>query len=271
MYKKVINARNEEFHYYEYGGANKKAILFIPGYADSALMYDKLGESLEKSYRVIALDLPMIRDTAQIYNLSLLTSFIERFVHEIELREFTIAGFSACGSIAINFAYQHPEKVVEVILLNSSPRFILSKVNRKIYNFLAPLFLHRPILYLYSRINTCSFIRKVFKSPKISKFTKENMRHNYYSIFGTAVNLIGESVLARFKNLKQKSKIIFFKDDTIISWKRYQDFVEKLDCEVIVFSEGLHADKNIYWEKLKTLWLKSPKIEYQDISIEKGR
>ena len=66
-------------------------------------------------------------------------------------------------------------------------------------------------------------------------------------------------------------KIIFFKDDTIIPWGRYQDFIEKQDCEVVVFSEGLHADKKIYWEKLKSLWLKSPKIDFQQVRVEKEK
>ena len=53
------------------------------------------------------------------------------------------------------------------------------------------------------------------------------------------------------------------------SGEKYEE-VKKPDCEVIVFSEGLHADKRIYWEKIKSFWLKSPVIEYQDVNIEKG-
>jgi pimeloyl-ACP methyl ester carboxylesterase len=270
MYKEILNREDENFYYYEWGAGNSKTLLFLPGYADSALMYEKLARSLEKSYRVIALDLPMIHKMDKIYNLAQLTDYVESFVHEIGLKEFTLAGFSSCGVIAINYAYRNPDKVKELILLNSSPRFILSKVNRKVYQFLTPLFSLRPILFLYSRLNTANWFRKLFKSPHISNFTKDNMRKYYYSVFGTAFKLIGESVLVRFKNTKTKKKIIFFKDDTIVPWHRYQKFVEKLDCEVVIFSEGLHADKRIYWEKLKTLWLKSPKIKYQDIAIEKG-
>ena len=144
----------------------------------------------------------------------------------------------------------------------------MSKRNRRIYKFLTPLFLSRPILFIYSRLNSSKRLRKTFKLPQISSFTICRMRNYYYSVFGTAVNLLGESVLVRFKNTKAPKKIIFFKDDTIIPWERYQHFVEKLDCEVVVFSEGLHADKRIYWEKLKSLWLKTPKIEFQDVSYK---
>ena len=271
MYKKIVNKKNIEFHYYEYGAVNKKILLFLPGYADSALMYGKLGRSLAKEYRVIALDFPMIHSSEKIYDLKMLTDFIEDFVREININDFTIAGFSSCGLAAINYAHHNPDKVKELVLLNSVPRFILSKRNRRIYKFLTPLFLSRPILFIYSRLNSSKRLRKTFKLPQISSFTICRMRNYYYSVFGTAVNLLGESVLVRFKNTKAPKKIIFFKDDTIIPWARYQYFVEKLDCEVVVFSEGLHADKRIYWEKLKTLWLKTPKIEFQDVSIQKSK
>ena len=271
MYKRKVNKQKEEFHYYEYGGGNNKTLLFLPGYADSALMYEKLGRSLAKKYRVIALDFPMIHKTDKIYDLKILTDFVEDFVDLLNIKDFTIAGFSSCGLVAINYAYNNPDKVKELVLLNSVPRFILSKTNRWIYRILKPFFLLRPMLFIYSRFNTARIIRRILKLPRISSFTIARMKDHYYSVFGTAVNLIGESVLVRFKNTKAPKKIIFFKDDTIIPWARYQDFVEKLDCKVVVFSEGLHADKRIYWEKLKALWLKNPKIEYQEVAIEKGR
>ncbi|EKE13025.1 MAG: alpha/beta hydrolase fold protein [uncultured bacterium] len=263
--------QKDRFHYYEYGINNSETLLFLPGYADSGLMYQKLGRSLSKDYRVLALDFPMIHDPEKIYDLTSLTNFVDDFVKELRLTNFTIVGFSSCGLVAISYTYNRSDKVKELILLNSVPRFILSKVNRKIYQFVKPFILLRPILFIYSRINTNKTFRKIMKLPHTSTFTRERMRTYYYSATGTAVNLIGESVFARFKKIKVPKKIIFFKDDTIIPWERYQRFVEKLDCEVVVFSEGLHADKRIYWEKLKTLWLKTPKIEFQDVSIEKSK
>lgn len=263
--------QKDRFHYYEYGAHNQKTLLFLPGYADSGLMYRKLARSLSKNYRVIALDFPMIHDPDKIYDLTSLTNFVNDFVNALELDVFTIIGFSSCGLVAISYAYNHNEKINELILLNSIPRFLLSKTNRKIYKFVKPFILLRPVLFIYSRINTNKTFRRLMKLPKISVFTRERMKNYYYSAMGTAVNLVGESALVRFKKIKAPKKIIFFKDDTIIPWDRYQHFVEKLDCEVIVFSEGLHADKKIYWEKLKSLWLKTPVIEYQDVNIEKSR
>jgi len=262
--------QKKKFHYYEYGSHNSKTLLFLPGYADSGLMYQKLGRSLSKDYRVITPDFPMIHDPEKIYDLEGLTDFVDRFVATLKLNDFTLVGFSSCGLVAISYAYNHQEKVNELILLNSIPRFILSKTGRRIYQFFKPFFLLRPILFIYSRLNTSIGFRKFMKLPHASSFTRERMKTYYYSATGTAVNLIGESAFARFKKIKAPKKIIFFKDDTVIPWERYQQFVEKLDCEVIVFSEGLHADKRIYWEKLKSLWLKSPVIEYQDVNIEKS-
>lgn len=261
--------QKNKFHYYEYGVGNAKTLLFLPGYADSGLMYQKLGRSLSKDYRVLALDFPMIHDPEKIHDLTSLTDFVDRFVETLNLKNFTIAGFSSCGLVAISYAYNHQDKIDELILLNSVPRFIMSKTWRKVYQFFKPVILIRPMLFAYSRLNTSKWFRKLMKLPHISSFTRERMRTYYYSATGTAVNLIGESAFARFKKIKAPKKIIFFKDDTVIPWERYQRFVEKLDCEVIVFSEGLHADKKVYWEKLKSLWLKSPVIEYQDVNIEK--
>lgn len=243
----------------------------MPGYADSGLMYHKLGKSLDKEYKVLALDLPMIHNPDKIYDLKELTDFVKEFAESLNLNDFVLAGFSACGLIAVVYAYNYPGKLRELILLNSIPRFIISKPLRRVFNYLKPVFLHRLPLYIYSRMNSSKAVRKLVKAPYISEFTAQRMRDFYYSVFGTAANLVGESVLVRFKKARVKKKIIFFKDDTIIPWERYQKQVEKLDCEVIVFSEGLHADKRIYWEKLKTLWLKSPIIKFQDVSIEKTK
>jgi pimeloyl-ACP methyl ester carboxylesterase len=271
MYKKIINQEGNEFHYYEYGIGNTRTLLFLPGYADIGLMYQKLGRSLSKEYRVLALDFPMVHKPDKIYDLQMLTTHVAKFIDQLSLENFTIAGFSSCGLVAISYAYNHQDKINELILLNSVPRFILSKPNRIFYRTLKPFLLLRPILFIYSRLNTSKLVRKVLKLPPISSYTADRMKNFYYSVMGTAVNLVGESVFARFKKVKAPKKIIFFKDDTIIPWERYQRFVEKLDCEVVVFSEGLHADKKIYWEKLKTLWLKTPKIEYQDVNIEKSK
>jgi len=214
MYKTKVNKKKEEFHYYEYGYENKKTLLFLPGYADSALMYEKLGKSLAKKYRVIALDLPMIYKKDKIYDLKMLTEFVEDFVKVLKINNFTISGFSSCGLVAINYAYNKPNKIKEIVLLNSVPRFILSKTNRRIFHSFTPLFSLRPILYICSRFITIRLIRKILKLSRISSFTITRMRDYYYSVFGTAVNLIGESVLVRFKKIRVPKKIIFFKDDT---------------------------------------------------------
>lgn len=271
MYKKEVNKKGQSFYYYEYGAENSQILLFLPGYADSALMYDRLGRSLAKSYRVIALDLPMIHNPDRIYTLDGLTKFVRDFVKKVEINNFTISGFSSCGMVAINYTYYNSDHVKELILLNSVPRFILSRPLRKFYLKVKPVLLTRAILLFDSKLNTTKLVRKILKLPRVSHFTRARMRKYYYSVFGTALNLYGESLLTKFKNIKVPRSIIFFKDDTIIPWSRYQDFVESLDCRIIVFSEGLHADKKIYWEKLKSLWLKHPEIEYQKVSIEKGR
>jgi pimeloyl-ACP methyl ester carboxylesterase len=271
MYKKEIRKKEQAFTYYEYGAGNEQTLLFLPGYADSALMYEKLGKSLAKRYKVIALDLPMIHDAEKINTLEGLTNFVKDFVEQVNIRNFTIAGFSSCGMVAINYTYYNSERVKELILLNSVPRFILSRPLRKIYLKLKPILISKAFLLFYSKLNTTKLVRKILRLPRVSRFTRARMREYYKSVFGTALNLYGESLLIKFKNIKVPKSIIFFKDDTIIPWSRYQDFVEKLDCKVIVFSEGLHADKKIYWEKLKSLWLKSPVVKYQEVSIEKSK
>lgn len=269
IYKQISNQSGCSFYYYEFGSSNKKVLLFLPGYADSALMYLKLGKSLAQNYRIIALDLPMIYDNSQFYDVEKLKDYLTLFVKTMKLERFTLVGFSSCGMVAIDYAYENPIKVEELILLNSVPRFILLSGMRILYLGIKPFLLIRPVLFLYSRINTNHLVRRLFKSPHISKYTRERMRMYYYSVFGTAVNLLGSSLVEKFKKLRMVKKTVFFNDDTIIPWERYQNFVNRLGGELIVFSKGLHAEKRIYWEKLKSLWLKSPKIDYQNIKVEK--
>src|SRR4030042_2744401 len=139
-------------------------------------MYEKLGKSLAKKYKVIALDFPIIHKEDKIYNLKMLSAFVEKFVDVLEIKDFTIAGFSSCGLVAIDYAYNNPNKIKELVLLNSVPRFILSKTNRRIFRVFTPFFLLRPILFICSRFITIRFIRKILKLPRISSFTIARMR-----------------------------------------------------------------------------------------------
>jgi pimeloyl-ACP methyl ester carboxylesterase len=267
-YKK-LSVNNIEINYIEYGNDQNEPILFLHGYADSALMFNKLARSLSHKYHVFAIDFPMAHDPRTIQSITTLTHFVKIFVEFLKLTKFSLVGFSLGGVVASNFVIKYPDRVKKVYLLNSTPSLLIDKFQRRLFRLVKPLIFSRSFVYLYSRLNTNKLVRRTFKSPPISSSVKIRMKANYYSIFMTVIGILDVDVSQEFNKVGVDKTIVLFRDDTIVPWDKYRKFVETLNAKVIVFKLGWHAIKKVYWENLKGIWLKEYQKDFSVILIEK--
>lgn len=256
MYK-TQTVGNNSFYYLEYGTPEKETLLFLHGYADSALMFAKLGQSLSHKYHVLCLDFPMIHEPDKVQSIQSLANFAKEFIESQGLEDFSLIGFSLGGSVSIELISLNKIKIKNLYLLNSVPQFLPTRFMRDFYKTVKPIITTKFGSILYSRFNTNSFLREIFHAPPITNTVISRMRDYPISIYGTLFDILDLDLTEKFNSIKVPKTVVLFKDDTIVPWKRYRDYIEKLEANLVVFDKGWHAAKKQYWNNVKSLWLKS--------------
>lgn len=117
--KKLQVDEVHQIAYMEEGPASAPAIIFIHGLGSYAPAWKKQLAELSKSYRCIAIDLPGYGKSAKgefdggmAYNARIVLAFADK----LGLREFTLAGHSMGGQIAITAALLAPERINKLVL-----------------------------------------------------------------------------------------------------------------------------------------------------------
>lgn len=104
------------------GGSDRPTILLIHGMAGSADTWREVIEPLSRHYRVIAPDLLGHGRSAKPrhdYSLGSFASMLRDLLATLGVDRATIVGQSLGGGVAMQFAYQYPERCERLILVNS--------------------------------------------------------------------------------------------------------------------------------------------------------
>ena len=260
-YKKV-NCVGGPCFYVEYGQKNKDTILFLHGYSDSAKTFEPLKKSLEKKYRVIIPDLPMIRRKGVSYDLHGLSTFVNEAVVKIGLTNFILCGFSFGGLVAADYAYWYPKKVKKLYLLNSVPKFLapemIDKLLLRVDPHKVPYFVYRLLAYLKA-----SRLGKAIapQTQRLEESTK-NVDLKPVAVFGTLYEVLWHNIVGgtwrervrKFLKMPMPKAVVLFKDDNIISYEKYATKLRRSGVDVISFEKGGHGETKEYWKNLKTLF-----------------
>lgn len=117
---KFIVVDGVRMHYRD-SGQGPVVVLLHANYAN-LFMWEPWAKALEGRYRVIRVDLPAHGltgpDPTGVYKLERIVQLFEGFVDALELREFSLAGASIGGTIAMHYTGRHPERVERLILMN---------------------------------------------------------------------------------------------------------------------------------------------------------
>jgi pimeloyl-ACP methyl ester carboxylesterase len=121
---KFITIDGVEVHYRDEGNKNDSIpLVLIHGTSSSLHTWDSIVPALSDKKRLIRLDLPAFGLTGphpqRNYSIDFYTQFIDAFLNAIGVQQYIIAGNSLGGSIAWNQALRYPNKVKQLILINS--------------------------------------------------------------------------------------------------------------------------------------------------------
>ncbi|MBX2927338.1 MAG: alpha/beta fold hydrolase [Saprospiraceae bacterium] len=169
---KFFAVGEHKLHYIDEGRG--ETLLFVHGTPSWSFDYRHIIKDLSQSYRCIAIDhigFGLSDKPAHFdYSTQNHSKTLEQFILDKQLSNFTLVVHDFGGPIGLNFAIQYPEKVKQLVILNSwlwssqtDPEFVkLSKVLK------SPLL---PFLYRYLNFSPKFILPKSFGDRKISKKT----------------------------------------------------------------------------------------------------
>ena len=123
MLKKMVLPNREEIAF-RIGGNGPETLLMIHGNLVSSRHWGSLLDRLSEKFKVIALDLRGAGESSYNENIESFKDWandIKIFCDELELRDFTILGWSMGGGIIQQFVVDNPSYAKKMILFNSIP------------------------------------------------------------------------------------------------------------------------------------------------------
>lgn len=165
-----FDINGHRLHYIDEGKG--ETILFVHGTPSWSFDYRNIIKKLKTDYRCIAIDHIGfgLSDKPEHYDYSTQnhSKTLERFVLEKQLDNITLVVHDFGGAIGLNFALRHPEKIKNLVILNSwlwssktDPDFIkLSKILKSSL---------LPFLYRYLNFSPKFILPKSFGDRKLSK------------------------------------------------------------------------------------------------------
>jgi len=165
-----FDINEHKLHYIDEGKGD--VILFVHGTPSWSFDFRNIIKKLKSNFRCIAIDHIGfgLSDKPEHYDYSTQnhSATLEKFIIDKQLTNITLVVHDFGGPIGLNFAIQHPEKIKNIVVLNSwlwgskdDPDFIkLSKILK------SPLL---PFLYRYLNFSAKFILHKSFGDRKLSK------------------------------------------------------------------------------------------------------
>jgi pimeloyl-ACP methyl ester carboxylesterase len=249
-------------YFVEYGGGNAETILLLHGYSDSAKTFEPLREYLGSKYRVIIPDLPMIRRKGINYDLRGLSSFVHEVAVNLNLTKFILCGFSFGGLVAADYAYWYPKRVKKLFLLSCVPRFLAPEMLDKLLTSVGPRQVPLFIYPAFAAFKGSKLGRALVPKTERLEESIKHIRLRPFEILGTFYDVMWHNIVGgtwrervrKFNKMPMPKAVVLFKDDSLVSYKKYAEKLRRSGVNVISFDKGGHGETRQYWENLKTLF-----------------
>jgi pimeloyl-ACP methyl ester carboxylesterase len=225
---KFINTQGVNVHYRDEGNQNDSIpLVLIHGTSSSLHTWDSIVPALVGKKRIIRLDLPAFGLTGphpqRDYSINFYNQFIDAFLNAIGVQQYIIAGNSLGGSIAWNQALAYPNKVKQLVLINSGgyPKknekgnigFKLAStpvVGDVLLKFTPRGIIRKSVEDVYS---DKAKVNEVLVQRYFDLLLREGNRNATLDIFKQRI-IFGSS--ERIKNIKTPTLIIWGEDDQLI-------------------------------------------------------
>jgi pimeloyl-ACP methyl ester carboxylesterase len=123
MEKKFIELKNGEKYAYIEQGKGDKNLILVHGNVSSLVYYKPLLERLPEDIHTYAIDMRGFGDSSYhkpVMSLEDLADDIQLFMEEMNIGKAAVVGWSLGGGVALKFAAKYPDKIEQLILLNSA-------------------------------------------------------------------------------------------------------------------------------------------------------
>jgi pimeloyl-ACP methyl ester carboxylesterase len=120
--KHVLLPNGEKLAYRERDGGEKK-LLLIHGNMTSSKHWDLVLENMDDNFKIYAVDLRGFGESSYLTPIQSIKDFsddVKHFVDAIDLKDFSIIGWSTGGAIGMQFVADHPGYCEKLILLASA-------------------------------------------------------------------------------------------------------------------------------------------------------
>lgn len=118
----IIDFKNRKLYYHSVPGKDKPIVL-LHGFLESSDIWDDFTEEFSQQRQVIRLDLPghgQSETVAEVHPMELFAEAVDFVLQELKVVKVDLLGHSMGGYVALAFLERFPEKVNNIILLNST-------------------------------------------------------------------------------------------------------------------------------------------------------
>jgi pimeloyl-ACP methyl ester carboxylesterase len=230
-----------------------KPIVLIHGTGASLQTWDGWTDSLVKNnYKVIRIDMPAFGLTGpnktNDYSSKMYVDFFDRFLHQIGIDTFAMAGNSLGGEIAWKYAVAHPEKVTKLILVDPAGFYSTEKGNGAIIFKLAKI---KWLASIMSKIDTKMIVDKTVKDvyfddtkitdKQIQLYYDMSMREGNRESFSQRVQQVDKEPILDVTAIKTPTLIQWGKQDILIDISLADHFTKIKSSKFIVYDNCGHS------------------------------
>ncbi len=235
-----------EMHYVDEGKG--PVLLYVHGTPSWSFDFRHVIKALSDHFRCVAIDHMGFglsnKPTEYDYSTHNHSRSLEKFILEKDLKDITLVVHDFGGPIGLNFAINHPERIKQLVIMNS---WLWSAENEPEFKKMSKI-LKNPLLpFLYRKLNFSA--RFILPSVFIQKPTKKILRH-YTKPFPSAKEREGTLAFAKsllndqgwFQELWEKKKPIENKK-TLLIWGLKDSVIKPKYLKI--FEEGFSNSTSV--------------------------
>lgn len=227
-----------------------KPIVLIHGTGSCLQTWDVWTDSLKKNFKVIRLDMPGFGLTGprpdKDYSIQSYVNFLDKFMTNIHVDTFMIAGNSLGGQIAWNYAHTFPQKISKMILLDPGG-FINNGSKSLVFKLAKEKWIANSLKKLDTKLMVNNTLKEVyFDDSKISEQTKQmyydiSMRDGNRQSFIDRVQEIKHDAPKDRSVLNMPTLILWGKEDVLINVALVDSFKMIPNNKIIIYDKVGHS------------------------------
>jgi pimeloyl-ACP methyl ester carboxylesterase len=229
-----------------------KPIVLIHGTGSCLQTWDIWTDSLKKNFKVIRVDMPGFGLTGprpdKDYSIQSYVDFLNKFMTNIHVDTFVIAGNSLGGQIAWNYAHTFPQKISKMILIDAAGFMDKNNGSKSlVFSLAKEKWIANSLKKLDTKLMVNNTLKEVyFDDSKINEQTKQmyydmSMRTGNRQAFIDRVQTIKTDISKDLSVLQIPTLILWGNEDVLINVAMVDSFKVISDNKIIIYDKVGHS------------------------------